>query len=111
MPRATPEPQESPTRAAAETETAVSATHVERMSWTRTLEPGFGGSEDQDPPYAHGEIGRAALIAEAVKAVTWLRRASCGLTGHAMLLQFEPQRLSMRCQDCGEETPGWAIGH
>ena len=98
----------------------MSATRVERMSWTRTLEPGFGGSEDQDPPYgsegqdppyAHGEIGRAALIAEAVKAVTWLRRASCGLTGHAMLLQFEPRRLSMRCQDCGEETPGWAIGH
>jgi hypothetical protein len=42
-------------------------------------------------------------------ALNWLRRARCGLTGHTMLLQFEPHRLSMRCHSCGEETPGWTI--
>jgi hypothetical protein len=40
----------------------------------------------------------------------WMRRTGCGLSGHSMLLQFEPNRLSMRCHSCGTETPGWSIG-
>ena len=49
--------------------------------------------------------------AEFAAAAERLRRASCAFGGHSMMLQFQPDRLSLRCQDCGRETPGWAIGH
>jgi hypothetical protein len=49
-------------------------------------------------------------VADVSALATWIRRVHCGVTGHSMLLQFEPQRLSMRCHSCGEETPGWSIG-
>lgn len=51
----------------------------------------------------------AAAVEEAHAAAAWLHRFSCGLGGHDMLLQFEPGRLSLRCANCGQETPGWAI--
>lgn len=53
----------------------------------------------------------SAAMDEAITLAGWLRRTRCGLGGHAMMLQFEPGRLSLRCQSCGEETPGWAIGN
>jgi len=46
----------------------------------------------------------------ASAAVAWMHRVHCGLTGHAMMLQIESARLSLRCHGCGEETPGWSIG-
>jgi hypothetical protein len=51
----------------------------------------------------------SALIDEVIVAANWLRRARCGAGGHAMMMQFEPGRLSLRCQSCGEQTPGWLI--
>lgn len=51
-----------------------------------------------------------AAVEEAAGAITWLRRVRCGLTGHDMLMRFEPGRLSLRCHDCGHETPGWSVG-
>jgi hypothetical protein len=38
------------------------------------------------------------------------RRLICLLTGHKTILRFEPQRLALRCTECGYETPGWIIG-
>ena len=38
-----------------------------------------------------------------------LRQAWCGLGGHAMMLHFEPRRLSLQCVSCGHTTPGWSI--
>ena len=55
----------------------------------------------------HSFVSRAAT--DAVVAADWLRRAKCGLGGHSMMLHFEPSRLSLQCQSCGHETPGWAI--
>jgi hypothetical protein len=43
------------------------------------------------------------------RVIAWLRRVSCGLTGHDMMMRFEPARLSLRCFGCGEETHGWSI--
>jgi hypothetical protein len=40
---------------------------------------------------------------------TWLREAHCGLGGHAMILRFEPGRLSLQCMNCGHNTPGWTV--
>jgi hypothetical protein len=39
-----------------------------------------------------------------------VRRAICAVSGHDTLLQFEHNRLSLRCAACGHETTGWTIG-
>jgi hypothetical protein len=39
----------------------------------------------------------------------WGRHTVCGLRGHAMLMHFEPTRLSLQCMSCGHTTPGWMI--
>lgn len=34
---------------------------------------------------------------------------SCGMTGHSVLLRYEPKRLSLQCSSCGYESPGWVL--
>jgi hypothetical protein len=48
-------------------------------------------------------------MARIVDIADWMRRTRCGLAGHAMVLTFEPHRMSLRCMNCGEKTPGWTI--
>jgi hypothetical protein len=49
-------------------------------------------------------------IAEDIIGLAWwMRRTRCGLGGHAMLLHLEPEKLSLRCMYCGQQTPGWTI--
>jgi hypothetical protein len=38
-----------------------------------------------------------------------LRQVLCGLHGHDRLVQFERNRMYMRCVSCGHETPGWTL--
>ena len=72
------------------------AAHVGRIPWA--VKPSFDvvkalrGASDQ-----------------VVAAAEWLRRASCGLTGHDMIRHFEPGRVSLEFLSCGERTPGWTI--
>jgi hypothetical protein len=33
----------------------------------------------------------------------------CGLHGHDTLLQFQEDRMFLRCVSCGHETPGWDV--
>ena len=33
----------------------------------------------------------------------------CGLSGHELVLNAEPGRLSLKCMSCPYETAGWAI--
>lgn len=42
-------------------------------------------------------------------ATTWIRETLCGLSGHSFELHSEPNRLFLRCADCGQETPGWQV--
>ena len=42
-------------------------------------------------------------------AIDRIRQALCGVQGHAMLLHFESNRLSLQCMSCGRTTPGWTI--
>jgi len=72
--------------------------NVERMPWT--TEPGPGGLKTL----------WSIATAEVTSAASWLRRLRCGVGGHAMMMRFEPGRLSLHCHECGEQTPGWAIG-
>jgi len=49
---------------------------------------------------------------ERAERVTWrdvLRRWWCAAHGHNHLLRFEPGRIFLRCEACGEETPGWVL--
>lgn len=38
-----------------------------------------------------------------------VRQLFCGLHGHDNLLQFEQDRMFLRCVSCGHETPGWSL--
>ena len=38
-----------------------------------------------------------------------MRQMWCGVRGHDTLLQFERNRLSLRCVTCGHESPGWSL--
>jgi hypothetical protein len=37
------------------------------------------------------------------------REAFCGLHGHDDLLQFEQDRMYLKCVSCGHESPGWTL--
>lgn len=38
-----------------------------------------------------------------------LRQVMCGLHGHDSLVQFERDRMYLRCVSCGHETHGWEL--
>jgi len=38
-----------------------------------------------------------------------IRQAYCGLRGHDALLQFERDRMYLRCVSCGHQSPGWEL--
>ena len=38
-----------------------------------------------------------------------VRQAFCGLHGHDSLLQFEQDRMFLKCVSCGHESPGWEL--
>ena len=44
------------------------------------------------------------------RALDGLQTAVCGLHGHDPLLQFEHERMFLRCSSCGYESPGWNTG-
>jgi hypothetical protein len=38
-----------------------------------------------------------------------MRQLFCGLHGHDSLLQFERDRIFLKCVSCGHESPGWQL--
>jgi hypothetical protein len=38
-----------------------------------------------------------------------VRQMLCGLHGHDAMLQFEQERMFLRCVSCGHETAGWEL--
>ena len=47
--------------------------------------------------------GVGAVVAAKV------RQMFCGMHGHDNLLQFERERMFLRCVSCGHESPGWEL--
>jgi hypothetical protein len=43
------------------------------------------------------------------KVLDRVREAFCGLHGHDNLLQFERDRMFLKCVSCGHESPGWEL--
>jgi hypothetical protein len=46
---------------------------------------------------------------EGVSVFERLRQIMCGLHGHDALVQFEQDRMFLRCVSCGHETHGWEL--
>jgi hypothetical protein len=46
---------------------------------------------------------------ESVTMFDRLRQVMCGLHGHDALVQFEQDRMFLRCVSCGHETHGWEL--
>lgn len=44
-------------------------------------------------------------------SLEWLHRSLCALRGHDAILQYERNRIFLRCTSCGYETPGWDVAH
>jgi hypothetical protein len=38
-----------------------------------------------------------------------IRQFLCGMHGHDNLLQFQRDRICLKCVSCGHETPGWEL--
>jgi hypothetical protein len=43
------------------------------------------------------------------RVIDRVRQVLCGLHGHDSLLQFQQDRMFLRCVSCGHETPGWEV--
>jgi hypothetical protein len=41
--------------------------------------------------------------------VAKVKQMFCGMHGHDNLLQFERERMFLRCVSCGHESPGWEL--
>jgi hypothetical protein len=41
--------------------------------------------------------------------VAKVRQMFCGMHGHDNLMQFERERMFLRCVSCGHESPGWEL--
>ena len=39
----------------------------------------------------------------------WFQQTLCALHGHDAMLQYERNRIFLRCTSCGHETPGWEV--
>jgi hypothetical protein len=58
------------------------------------------------------EPGNDAHRAEdglATRVLNQVRQSYCGMHGHDSLVQFERERMYLRCVSCGHESPGWAL--
>ena len=42
--------------------------------------------------------------------LTLLQRSFCTLCGHDRVLEFQSDRMLLRCSSCGHQTTGWEIG-
>jgi hypothetical protein len=52
---------------------------------------------------SHAEDGTGPNVLERV------RQMFCGLHGHDSLLQYEQDRMFLKCVSCGHESPGWEL--
>ena len=53
---------------------------------------------------------RIALLKAIKNGLGHLGYVLCAIRGHELFMHFEPRRLSLRCESCGYESPGWEIG-
>jgi hypothetical protein len=54
-----------------------------------------------------GEDGRNHGLVD--RFLGWMQQSACALHGHDAILQYERNRIYLRCTSCGHETPGWEV--
>jgi len=54
-----------------------------------------------------GEVPQPEWFGERV--LDRVREAFCGLHGHDSVLQFQQDRMFLKCFSCGHESPGWEL--
>jgi len=45
----------------------------------------------------------------ATRVLNQVRQSLCAIHGHDSMVQFQPDRMFLRCTSCGHESAGWAI--
>jgi hypothetical protein len=45
----------------------------------------------------------------AKRVLNQVRQSFCGMHGHDSMVQFEHERMFLRCVSCGHESPGWTL--
>jgi hypothetical protein len=53
--------------------------------------------------------GNGASVSQFSNVLSWISEMYCGLHGHDNLLQFESDRMFLKCASCGHESNGWEI--
>lgn len=59
-----------------------------------------------------GQTARAMGLTDeglSTRLAKWLQQTWCALHRHDSLLEFERDRMFLRCTSCGYETPGWTV--
>ena len=44
-----------------------------------------------------------------IRVLNQVRQTFCGMQGHDSLVQFERDRMFLKCVSCGHESPGWEL--
>lgn len=61
------------------------------------------------------ETVTAVIVGSLVASAAWFllkkgKTMSCGLFGHnGAFLNFDPEKLSLKCSNCGWESAGWDL--
>ena len=65
------------------------------------------------PVTAHSDHNSGAVPERprgiVASALARVQQGLCGLHGHDALLQYERNRMYLRCTSCGYESPGWEV--
>src|SRR5687767_3779559 len=56
------------------------------------------------------QSARSLLFRMLAAVPRQLDRLWCGIHGHLVMMQFEPNKLSLQCSLCGYSTKGWEVG-
>jgi hypothetical protein len=56
----------------------------------------------ESEPHRAGDHASTAVVSR-------VRQIFCGMHGHDNLLQFQRDRMFLRCVSCGYESPGWEL--
>jgi hypothetical protein len=63
----------------------------------------------ETPPEIPPVAGTSQAEGLGERMLDRIREAFCGLHGHDSMLQFQQDRMFLKCASCGHESPGWSL--
>src|SRR5262245_23072465 len=65
---------------------------------------------EHEPAVEHSDAGDMDPEDDSsIGVMDRVRQLLCGLHGHETLLQFEHDRMFLKCVSCGHQSPGWDL--